>query len=118
MASEDGFTRMTTATMRRLYDAKASGVEILAYAMLTRYHNDEEHPARCWRSAQLVESELGMRVDVFCRALRSLTKKTFDYDGRKIPILTKVSDGHNGRAAVFNDNLYAVAVLRDASSVA
>lgn len=115
---QEGFTRLTTGTMRRLYAAKASGTEILAYAMLTRYHNDPEHPARCWHSGQMVEDELGMRIDVFCRALKSLTEKTFAYGDAEVPILTKVSEGRRGRAAVFNDNLYAAVVLKAPGAIA
>ena len=110
---QDGCTRLTIEALRKLYKAKANGTECVAYAVLTRYHNDVEHPARCWHSAQLAEAEIDMRLDVFSRALNSLTKKTFQHDGMTIPILAKVSDGHNGRAAVYNDNLYAACVLKD-----
>lgn len=111
--TQDGFTKLAVGTLRNLYSARANGTECVAYAILTRYHNDEEHPARCWHSAQLAEDELGMRLDVFSRALNSLTKKSFTLDGMTVPILAKVSDGHNGRAAVYNDNLYAACVLKD-----
>lgn len=115
--TQDGFTKLAVSVLRRLYVAKANGTECIAYAILTRYHNDEEHPARCWHSAQLAEDELGMRLDTFSRALNSLTKKTFTHDGATIPILAKVSDGHNGRAAVYNDNLYAACVLKDNAQI-
>lgn len=112
-SDNDGFSMLTTSVLRGLYRARANGAEMAAYAMLTRYHGDAEHPARCWHSAQLAEAEIDMRLDVFSRALNSLTKKTFQHDGMTIPILAKVSDGHNGRAAVYNDNLYAACVLKD-----
>ncbi len=115
--TQDGFTKLSVEVLRRLYGAKVNGTECIAYAMLTRYHNDAEHPARCWHSAQLAEDELGMRLDVFSRALNGLTKKTFAHDGKSIPILAKVSDGHNGRAAVYNDNLYAACILKDAAQI-
>lgn len=113
-----GYTNITTGALRILYEARASAREIIAYAMLTRYHNDEEHPARCWVSAQMASEALGMTPDGFAKALNGLTRKTFAYEGGYVPVLTKVSDGHNGRAAVYNDNAYAVATLRDPRQVA
>lgn len=113
-----GYTNITTGALRILYEARASAREILAYAMLTRYHNDEEHPARCWVSAQMASEALGMTPDGFAKALNALTRKTFSLDGEDVPVLTKLSDGHNGRAAVYNDNAYAVAALGDRRQVA
>ena len=110
-----GYTRLATAQLRGLAEARASASEVLAYAMLTRYHNDDDHPARCWVSAQLAAEALGTRADTVARALNALTKKSF---GDGVTVLEKVSDGHNGRAAVYEDNLYAVAVLGEGRGVA
>lgn len=113
-----GYTNLATGQLRGLAEARASGTEFAAYAMLTRYHHDPEHPARCWVSAQMAADELGLRPDSVTRALNALTRKEFALGGEALPVLAKVSDGHNGRAAVYCDNLYAVAVLRDGSQVA
>lgn len=113
-----GYTNITTGALRILYEARASGREVLAYAMLTRYHNDPLHPARCWVAAQMAADALGMAPDGVAKALNALTRKTFTLDGEEVPVLTKLSDGHNGRAAVYNDNAYAVAALGDPGQVA
>lgn len=115
--SQEGFTKLTTGVLRGLCEAKASGNETLAYAFLTRWHNDSQHPARCWTSAQLAANEIGMSSDVFRKALSSLTRKTFTEGSAEIPVITRVRSGHNGRAAVYNDNLYAARVLKDMSQV-
>ena len=112
------FTPLTNEQLRGLYEAGASANEVLAYALLTRWHSDPEHPARCWHSAQLAADILGMRADTFTRSLTRLTRKAFTHDAHgPIAVLVKVSGGHNGRSTVYNDNLYAVTVLRDLSQV-
>lgn len=112
------FTTLTNGQLRGLYTAGASANEVLAYALLTRWHNDPEHPARCWHNAQLGADVLGMREDTFTRSLRRLTEKAFARDAYgPVAVLTKITGGHNGRSVVYNDNLYAVMVLRDLSQV-
>lgn len=114
----DNYSILTDGEMRGLTEARASGVEVIAYMALTRYHNDPEHPARCWKAAQLAEKETGISADVFRKALNSLTRKTFTEGGEEITVLARISRGHNGRAAVYNDNLFAIRVLNDKRQVA
>lgn len=116
--SQDGYTNLTSGVLHGLYEARASGREVIAYARLVRFHRDAEHPARCWASAQMAGEELGMSADVFRKALNALTRKTFSACGVEVPVLTRISCGHNGRSTVYNDNLYALAVLRDPTQVA
>lgn len=104
----DKYTKICDAQIMGLYEAGASRNEVLAYLELSRFHNDPEHPARCWVSAQYASEVTGIDASCFSRALRSLCGKVFTVDksGNRITVLTQISKGHNGRAATYNDNLY------------
>ena len=112
------FSKLTDGQLNGLNEAGASGNEALAYALLTRYHNDPERPAWCFHRAREAEKVLGMRADTFTRSLKSLCRKTFTVEGKQVPVLVQVERGHHGSAATYNDNLYAWAVLRDIDQVA
>ena len=108
-----GYTKISNAQLRGLREAGASGSEIIAYSLLTRFHHDECNPSHAWCHQQLAESLVEMRPDVFRRSLSGLCKKHFtnDQDGKPVPVLKKVSSGHRGKAAVYDDLLYRAAVV-------
>lgn len=90
----------------------ASMTQCLAYLCLTRWHHDKDgdHDV-CWVSAEKVAALLETDVSTISRALRGLCSKTFrTRDGRLVPVLSRVSGGHNGSSAVYRDNLYACLV--------
>lgn len=106
-----GYTAITDAEMRALVESGAGGREIAAYHQLTRYYNDPEHPARCWVSTGLAAERLGISADTLRQALGRLTRRRFTVvGGVTLPVLTRVSAGHNGRPAVYNNNIRAAIV--------
>lgn len=105
------YTQLWDGQIRGLTEAGASGNERAAYEFATRFHGDATHPARFWVNADMAADKIGMRSDVFARALRDLCKKCFYIGGRPVPILTKVARGQNGHSARYNDNLYQAVCL-------
>ncbi len=106
------FTRVYDGILAGLSDAGASATQILAYEYLTRWHGDRDgEPFVCWASAKDAAGVLLTDVSTVSRALRGLCKKTFSTaDGRRVPVLERLSGGHNGACATYRDNLYAYAV--------
>lgn len=87
-------------------------MQVLAYEYLTRWHQGQDgDPFVCWASARDAAKVLGTDVSTVSRALRGLCKKTFaTADGRRVPVLERLSGGHNGACATYRDNLCAYAV--------
>ena len=109
--ADEHYTAITDAEMRALVEAGAGGREIAAYHQLTRHYNDPEHPARCWVSASLAAERLGITQNAFRKALARLCERRFTIGGGvTLPVLTRVSGGHNGRAAVYNNNIRSAIV--------
>ena len=109
---KDGFTNVTDQEMHALRESGASGVQILAYMQVARFYNDPEHPSWCSVSAKTASERVGMSQDMFRRALAALTTKTFTTpDGRKVPVLERVSRGHNGRPATYENNINKYLVI-------
>lgn len=100
------FTMVSDAMMRGLLAAEATGAEIIAYQMLVRGLPKDRSVTDCWMPADMAEKKVGMRPDVFSRALRDLCKKTvMAADGELVPILTKVSRGCKGHCPHYEDTL-------------
>ena len=106
------FTQVYDGILTGLSDAGASATQVLAYEYLTRWHGGQDgDPFVCWASARDAAKVLGTDVSTVSRALRGLCKKTFaTADGRRVPVLERLSGGHNGACATYRDNLYAYAV--------
>lgn len=87
-------------------------MQVLAYEYLTRWHGGQGgDPYVCWASARDAAKVLGTDVSTVSRALRGLCKKTFaTADGGRVPVLERLSGGHNGACATYRDNLYSYAV--------
>lgn len=100
------FTMVSDAMMRGLLEASATGAEIIAYLMLVRGLPKDRSVTDCWMPADMAEKKVGMRPDVFSRALRDLCKKTvMATDGEMVPVLTKVSRGCKGHCPHYDDTL-------------
>ena len=100
------FTMVSDSMLRGLLEAGATGAEITAYTMLVRGLPRDKSKTECWMPADMAEEKVGMRPDVFTRALRSLTKKAFTtVGGEPVTVLTKVSRGCYGHCPHYEDNL-------------
>ena len=107
MPRNDFYTKLMDGQIRGLTEAGASGNERAAYEYVARFHREAEgQQAVFWAYAGYAAECIGMRADVFSRSLRSLCSKCFYIGTRAVPVLTHLSNGHNGRAASYNDNLY------------
>ena len=100
------FTMASDAMLQGLEEAGATGSETRAYLMLVRGLPKDRSKAECWMPADMAEVKVGMRPDVFSRALRGLCEKTVHTsDGELVPILTKVSRGCRGHCPHYEDTL-------------
>lgn len=110
--SEKEFTKTTDGILRGLSAAKASGAQCCAYLYLARWHHTVKgDPFMCWVSAKSGADVTGTDIGTFSRALRGLCSKTFrTQNGEDVPVLSRISGGHNGASAVYRDNLYACLV--------
>ena len=106
------FTRVYDGILTGLRDAGASGLQFAAYEYLSRWHQGKGgDPFVCWVSAEAGARVLLTDPQAFSKALRELCLKTFaTADGRRVPVLERLSGGHNGACATYRDNLYAYAV--------
>ena len=102
------FTMVSDAMMQGLLEARATGAEIVAYQMLVRGLPKDRRSTECWMPADMAEVKVGMRADVFTRALNGLCRKTITLaDGARVPVLTKVSRGCRGHCPHYDDTLGA-----------
>lgn len=100
------FTMVNDAMMQGLFEAGATGCEVVAYQMLIRGLPKDRSTADCWMPADMAEVKVGMRADVFTRSLRSLcTKTVVTSEGKPAPILTKISRGCRGHCPHYEDTL-------------
>lgn len=106
------FTMASDAMLRGLLEAGATGNEMAAYLMLVRGLPKDRGSAECWMPADIAEEKVGMRADVFSRALRGLCGKTVAVaDGERRPVLTKLTRGCFRHCAHYEDTL-GLAVAR------
>ncbi len=100
------FTMVSDAMLQGLEEAGATGTEMRAYVMLIRGLPKDRSNAECWMPADMAETKVGMRPDVFTRALRALcVKAVTTSEGKRAPILTKVSRGCRGHCPHYEDTL-------------
>lgn len=106
------FTRVYDGILTGLREAGASGLQFAAYEYLSRWHKEQGgDPFVCWVSAETGAKVLLTNPRTFSKALRDLCSKTFaTADGRRVPVLERLSGGHNGACATYRDNLYAYVV--------
>lgn len=100
------FTMVSDAMLQGLEEADATGTEMRAYIMLIRGLPKDRAYAECWMPADMAEKKIGMRPDVFSRALRDLCKKTVRVSGGGlVPVLTRKSRGCRGHCPHYEDTL-------------
>lgn len=100
------FTMASDEMLRGLLEAGSAGSEIVAYQMLVRGLPKDRRNAECWMPADMAEEKVGMRSDVFTRALRALCGKTVvAAGGERRPVLTKLTRGCYGHCAHYEDTL-------------
>lgn len=100
------FTMVSSAMLRGLLEAGATGTEICAYTALVMGLPKDRSRTECWMPADTAEEKMGMRADVFTRSLRSLCGKTITTaDGERVPVLTKLTRGCFGHCPHYEDTL-------------
>jgi predicted transcriptional regulator len=80
-------------------EANVSGKELVVLISLMRYQKDAG--GEVWRPVSEIAAECGLSESNVRNKLTSLTRKTFrGKDGSPVPVITRVREGHRGRAAV------------------
>jgi hypothetical protein len=98
------FTRVWAGMLAALTEANVSGKELVVLISLMRYQKDAG--GEVWRPVSEIAAECGLSESNVRNKLTSLTRKTFrGKDGSPVPVITRVSEGHRGRAAVYTVNL-------------
>lgn len=98
------FTRVWAGMLAALTEANVSGKELVVLISLMRYQKDAG--GEVWRPVSEIAAECGLSESNVRNKLTSLTRKTFrGKDGYPVPVITRVSEGHRGRAAVYTVNL-------------
>lgn len=62
-ASNGGFSKLTDFQLRCLSQSGAGAGEVEAYAILTRFHHDEEGPGTCWVHSENAAKILGCKPE-------------------------------------------------------
>ena len=104
-SQQQPFTIFNERQLRGLAECGASGHEVLAYALLARYHDAD---GTCNANAAGSALALGMEPKAFTRAVIRLSSKTFTArDGSARAILTrKPTPAHKGQNAEWIDALF------------
>ena len=98
------FTRVWAGMLAAVAEANVSGKELVVLISLMRYQKDAG--GEVWRPVSEIAAECGLSESNVRNRLASLTRKTFrGKDGSPVPVITRVSEGHRGRAAVYTVNL-------------
>ncbi|MBR3158119.1 MAG: hypothetical protein IKF14_03340 [Atopobiaceae bacterium] len=104
--SGEGFTKAYAVTLRKAHEAGLSANEILVYLTITRYSAEDAS-----RSASMPTTRIAETLDIeevaARKALASLCRKTFSWNGAAVPVLTRTRKGGNGRTASYRDNITA-----------
>ena len=107
-ASNGGFSKLTDFQLRCLSQSGAGAGEVEAYAILTRFHHDEEGPGTCWVHSDNAAKILGCKPEQVHRGLGRLTTREFVQDGKAVPVLARLRTARPGSAAVYADNPYRI----------
>lgn len=98
------FTRVWAGMLAALTEANVSGKELVVLISLMRYQKDRDR--EIWRPVSEIAAECGLSENNVRNKLTSLTRKTFrGKDGSPVPVITRVREGHRGRAATYTLNL-------------
>ena len=100
------FTMVNAGMLKGLAEAGATGAEMRAYIMLVMGLPKDRSRTECWMPADTAEEKGVMTARMFTKCMDSLTKKEFTApDGKKMPILTRVTRGCRGHCPHYRDNL-------------
>jgi len=100
------FTMVSTGMLKGLAEAGATGAEMRAYIMLVMGLPKDRSRSECWMPADTAEEKGVMSARMFTKCMDSLTKKKFTApNGKKIPVITRVTRGCRGHCPHYRDNL-------------
>jgi hypothetical protein len=98
------FTRVWAGMLAALTEANVSGKELVVLISLLRYQKDGDR--EIWRPVSEIATECGLSESNVRNKLTSLTRKAFTgSDGFLVPVITRVREGHRGRATTYVINL-------------